>query len=399
MGSHGKLRVRFEALDSWRGIAALVVVLFHAQIVGHIRDIPIVRSGETFVDFFFVLSGFVIAHAYADRLADTRSFREFLFLRLGRLYPLHFFMLMLFLAFEVLKSLVPGLGNPSDPAFSGANEPSTLLANLLLLHSMGLNSELSWNTPSWSISAEFIAYVCFGFAVLVFRWRLAWALAALAAAAALALATLADLGMETTAQLGGVRAIYGFSLGALLYMFAGRSIVAARSSDSRSGARLDWTLVEFAAVPVAVFAITAASQTRLSYAVPLVFCAVIAIFAVERGLISRVLKLRPLLFLGAISYSLYLTHMFVQLRFMNVARLLDKVSGTSSIAQIGHGERYGGGIDTGSLFGGDLLMLLMLACVIGMSWLSYRLIEVPGRAFFRRLAHAMFRRVPHPVLE
>jgi peptidoglycan/LPS O-acetylase OafA/YrhL len=112
---------------------------------------------------------------------------------------------------------------------------------------------------------------------------------------------------------------------------------------------------------------------------------------VERGLVSRVLKLRPLLFLGAISYSLYMTHMFVQLRFMNVARLIDRLFGTSAIAQIGQDARYGGGIDTGNPFLGDLLVVLMLACVLAMSWLTYRLVEMPGRTFFRRMADMLFR--------
>ena len=55
---------RFYALDSWRGIAAVMVALFHMPIAWSLYDVGIVRHAWLFVDFFFVLSGFVIAFTY-----------------------------------------------------------------------------------------------------------------------------------------------------------------------------------------------------------------------------------------------------------------------------------------------------------------------------------------------
>ena len=61
--------MRFHVLDGWRGVCALLVALFHVNAVGHFYGLPVVRNGLLFVDFFFVLSGFVITHAYAERVS------------------------------------------------------------------------------------------------------------------------------------------------------------------------------------------------------------------------------------------------------------------------------------------------------------------------------------------
>src|SRR3979409_173570 len=89
---------RFVALDSWRGIAACLVALFHFEayshlVYSHLNGAPFLRNSWLFVDFFFVLSGFVIAANYQQRLREGFGVGRFLLLRLGRLYPLHLFML------------------------------------------------------------------------------------------------------------------------------------------------------------------------------------------------------------------------------------------------------------------------------------------------------------------
>src|SRR5712691_8834418 len=96
---------RFVVLDSWRGIAACLVALFHLDSYSHLYGVPFVRNSWLFVDFFFVLSGFVIAANYQQRLLDGFGIERFLLLRLGRLYPLHFTMLALFIGCELLRVL------------------------------------------------------------------------------------------------------------------------------------------------------------------------------------------------------------------------------------------------------------------------------------------------------
>jgi hypothetical protein len=75
---------RFDLLDGWRGICALLVALYHLRLDGYAYDLPAVRNAYLFVDFFFVLSGFVISHAYSSKVASFRNILVFVVRRFGR---------------------------------------------------------------------------------------------------------------------------------------------------------------------------------------------------------------------------------------------------------------------------------------------------------------------------
>ncbi len=77
---------RFVVLDALRGIAALFVVAFHLP---RQMTSPLSAQGPLAVDFFFCLSGFVIAFSYEGRLASNVSFKDFAVARLIRLYPIY----------------------------------------------------------------------------------------------------------------------------------------------------------------------------------------------------------------------------------------------------------------------------------------------------------------------
>ncbi len=79
-------RIFFGALESWRGVAAVIVAWFYALLV-HGDNLMIVKQGAIFVDFFFFLSSFVIAHAYLDKTRDGLGFQKFALLRLAHVYP------------------------------------------------------------------------------------------------------------------------------------------------------------------------------------------------------------------------------------------------------------------------------------------------------------------------
>src|SRR5258708_8409695 len=100
---------RFVVLDSWRGIAACLVALFHLDAYSHLYGGPFLRNSWLFVDFFFVLSGFVIAANYQQRLLDGFGIGRFLLLRLGRRYPVHFTIFALFIGCGLLRGLPTNL--------------------------------------------------------------------------------------------------------------------------------------------------------------------------------------------------------------------------------------------------------------------------------------------------
>src|ERR1700761_6040207 len=79
-------RRTFETLNAMRGIAAIGVVLFHGRALWHGAVAP---HGYLAVDIFFMLSGFVIAHAYEERLRLGLSVAEFAKIRIIRFYPLY----------------------------------------------------------------------------------------------------------------------------------------------------------------------------------------------------------------------------------------------------------------------------------------------------------------------
>src|ERR1700761_7501775 len=124
--------MRFRALDSWRGIAALLVALFHLNLVSPIYSLDFVRNGYLFVDFFFVLSGFVITHGYADRLGTLQGVGAFAFKRFRRLWPLHVIVLAMFVLVESTKAIAAARGASFyAPPFTGATGSSAVLLNIV----------------------------------------------------------------------------------------------------------------------------------------------------------------------------------------------------------------------------------------------------------------------------
>ena len=164
---------RFAALDSWRGICALSVVLFHLNAGTHLH--ALLNNGYVAVDFFFVLSGFVIGSAYHDRIRDGADLARFSLRRVGRLYPLHLAVLLVYLALETGRL---ALHNPA--AFTGERSWPAFFADLFLLQ--GFNAyDLSWNMPAWSISIELWTNLAFAVLALALGRRLPWLAAGLAA--------------------------------------------------------------------------------------------------------------------------------------------------------------------------------------------------------------------------
>src|SRR5262245_36456313 len=106
---------KFEVLDSWRGICAMMIVLYHVPWSFFSSDLAVIRYGWLFVDFFFVLSGFVTTHGYATKIANLDSAFQFIKRRLFRLYPLHFCTLAFSLAWILLFDTARMIGRMKFP--------------------------------------------------------------------------------------------------------------------------------------------------------------------------------------------------------------------------------------------------------------------------------------------
>jgi peptidoglycan/LPS O-acetylase OafA/YrhL len=150
-----------KSLTGIRGFAALWVVFFHLQSNPHLQSVSLsgefIRHGFWGVDVFFVLSGFVLSHVYESDFAQKIKFdnvSRYLGLRLARIYPLHVVtMAAAFGCYVVSMTIGHGTAAAAHFGFPEA------IMNLMLVHSWGTTKFLSWNDVSWSISAEWFAYL------------------------------------------------------------------------------------------------------------------------------------------------------------------------------------------------------------------------------------------------
>jgi peptidoglycan/LPS O-acetylase OafA/YrhL len=279
---------RFVLLDGLRGVAALAVAWLHAfQITGsHGRPLPNVALA---VDFFFCLSGFVVAHAYDARLAQGMTLGAFMRRRLNRLYPM-------LAAGVVLGAAAYAWVHHS--ALERILREAALEALMLPVGLWGKGAPYALDPPMWSLLFEILG--CLGYALLVkfspSRW-LPWLAAALGLM--LAAATLVHgevTGFGTSAGLGfyagGLRVAYPFVLGVVAYRL-----------DWRSKAPSVPPLLVFAALLVVLFWPFGPSGVFHALAALLFLPAILVMGARTSVRFESVWDA-----LGRLSYPLYLAH-------------------------------------------------------------------------------------------
>jgi peptidoglycan/LPS O-acetylase OafA/YrhL len=376
---------RFTVLDSWRGVCAMIVVVYHFTAKSHLLFLPFFRNGWIFVDFFFVLSGFVITHAYQRHLQSLKELLSFAIRRFGRIWPLHVAILVPFLITELLKLLLTAKGFTADHApFTGEMSITGLIANIFLVQSMGVLPGVSWNVPSWSISVEYWTYIVFGITVLAAartdrpRFWNALLLTGIFLMSLVFLIVYAKT-LETIATFGFFRCLLGFIGGHFAYQLW-RRLPALRGATAAE---------VMTVILVTLFAVYLANGP-FAFLAPIVFGAAVVVFANERGALSRLLRGRFFVMLGALSYSIYMTHWFLHDSFRKILNIAEQKTGIvfSVPMQLTVSRRL---VTTkivvwGGPFFSDLLLVVFLALVIGVSFLTFRFIEKPGQRMFGRLA-------------
>jgi peptidoglycan/LPS O-acetylase OafA/YrhL len=357
---------RFIALDSLRGLAAVCIVFYHMGDFGWIAGFTLFRSGWMLVDFFFVLSGFVIAASYGARLARGYPRGGFLLVRLGRVYPLHIVTVALFVALEFLVF---------RPVLHEGHRLSELVRGVFLLDAFVRGAGNFFAPVSWAVAVEVVVYA---FAAALFgRERRARAVAAvLALASAWALYTGFDvIGFGRLLQ----RGLLGFPIGVACYAIH-RGLRAAQPGS-----------VLLSVAECALFAALAGllwMPGKTAAWIPAVdglFALMVLVFARDGGIASRVLQARPLVVLGRLSFALYMVHLF----FVIVPnRFLPRLFAAS-----GHADWIRPGRHTFGLLSVDppqwaatLITLGLFALALIAAWFAWRFIEEPARHWTRRFA-------------
>lgn len=370
----------FRALDGWRGVCAIMVALLHLEVGSHIFGSAAVQTSYLLVDCFFVLSGFVLTHAYRNRIRDMRSAGVMMWRRFARLWPLHAVMLAAFVALELgasFASVVSGLPRRValfDPGSTSLVE--AIPSHILLLHSMGLHDRLTWNIPSWSISVEY--WTGGVFAVIMLWRRRTTALAV--AVALIGLGVLAWAGRQLYAadhDLGFFRCLFGFFVGHLAYHM--------RARHPRWRSRELWTGLELAAITaVPVLAVVLEGSGGV-LAMPFLLGGLVWILALERGYVSDLLKTVPAQALGRWSYAIYMIHALIVALIGRIIGFLGKATGVTVEAAF-HGSVHTDRVwSLGNPWLMDAVTIAYLAIVIALAAATWRWIEMPSQAFLNRL--------------
>ncbi len=209
----GVTQHRFLALDGLRGIAALAVFTVHPADHTLATLLP---GSYLAVDLFFLLSGFVIAHAYGDRLGRDMGVPQFVLARYVRLAPMH--LLGAAIGFAVLAWLALDAGRNIAPLAGAAASSLAFLPATPFVPEQAL---FPLNYPAWSLFFEIVANTAFAL-ILVFAPRLKlWPLIALAGAclvaAALSYGSL-DAGVRYDGFLLALaRVVFSFFVGVALF--------------------------------------------------------------------------------------------------------------------------------------------------------------------------------------
>ncbi len=358
-------------LTSLRGIAAMGIVVHHFMVMlfPDLHNAFIATLGINklylFVDLFFILSGFVLSHVYSERYREgftSTDYRQFMLARFARIYPVHFFMLLVFLVFHGMYLLALATAdNPATIVAYGFGEQRTLssfVSNVFLLQAFPAMG--SWNGPAWSISAEWFTYLLIPLLVLAVH------------------------------RLGNVQKIFLFLFGLLVLIlieyiwgdlglwWGGWPLVIRCMAEATMGVVLyRWyragLALRFSGHAVTYIFLLAG----ISMALPIPHVVTVLLFALLILATTQIqehsshwLVHRWLLYLGLISYSIYMVHALVRQMIIEPSIWF-------------WGEKPGDLLSMTEQIG---LLLIAILVTIVLSALCFRYIEMPWRV---RLIHSV----------
>ncbi|MET4082105.1 peptidoglycan/LPS O-acetylase OafA/YrhL [Pedobacter sp. UYP30] len=326
------MKHRFGVLDIFRGLFASAVVFYH---MSAFSDTPIInndfiKNADMFVDFFFVLSGFVICYSYRE-IATASDWKTFLKKRIYRLYPLHLVMLLVFLLVEGIKLLLQNhvhINNSLD------NSTTTFFTSLFLVNSVKFPGvhDIGWNMVSWSISAEWISYivfstVCFGLTSLKLgRWKVIPYFLVAIVSYFILLQFTKNTKLDYTWDYGFLRGLIGFFTGTVCLYFFDFSYHRLKEIS-----KVLFTSLEAIVVGLIIyFVVNGTIYKEIGVVYELLFFISIFVFAFEKGYISQALNnVAVFKKMGKYSYSIYMTHTLLVSLFNVIFIRIFKLSPTA----------------------------------------------------------------------
>lgn len=313
--------IRLKFLDEFRGIFALMVVFYHTLSLDLTPQIivnsSLIDQSYIFVDFFFVMSGYIISKIYQE-ITDFDQFLKFYRKRVLRLYPLVFISVVVLIVMIYTSNFV-GVTIPESLKMK-FHSPLEWLETLLLMNSNTLlGSGEGVNSPTWSISAELVSYFVYGLMILMFtskRTRIGLSIVFVIVPLAYLIFIVNDPFPE--GDFGWLRGLIGFNMGVLS--------VQLKKGNAHKASRffLLFILVIFIGLEIFQFQLG-----FLSYIIFLIFAISLLLRDENKGSTLSLIFGRRIQFLGNISFSLYIFHKLI---IMSLYPIIVKLSFPQEIA-------------------------------------------------------------------
>ena len=296
-----KSKKKFLSLETFRGFAALMIAAIHFDV-----NSPLVNhslANGYFVQFFFCLSGFVIYYNYRDKIKNWTNIKIFIIKRFFRLYRLHLFFLLLFLFIEIIKYIAINEFNlsPNSEPFT-KNNFYTFVANIFLLQTFLY--EYTFNTPSWSISAEFYTYIIFAF-LIIFKFNLRISLFILLLISLIRINDQLNFGASNSGYGSFLDCIYSFYFG----LFSSYLYI---KYNNKKLYKITKNIISFILLIIMFFSLTRMQDDYL-FTLPIIF-GLLIFFSCDlnnTSLLGKILCNKFFVYLGGISYSIYMSHLFI----------------------------------------------------------------------------------------
>jgi peptidoglycan/LPS O-acetylase OafA/YrhL len=399
--------VHIGQLTGIRAVAALWVLAFHfrpelLKSFGFLYPlVPLFNVGYLGVDLFFVLSGFILTFTHLDRMSEDwgpKKMAGFLWLRLSRIWPVLFFMLLVWGAYHAFS-----LEANNDGRLQGALDPSRFLSHVFLVHAWS-TAHHDWNPVDWSLSAEWLAYLVFTVLVVILARMLVHvsSRALLVTAGVLTVPMVViGMGFQDGSDLlwNGDTIVAGIvPLRVLTEFFAG-AVVALLVMRHGSTVKMPWFLKPTAILVAIVLVVYAVQRwdpaprfrfdqdwringhlmwgsTETVVVVPLFLLLIGSLAVSRRDPSTRLLASRVLVWGGKVSFSLYMVHWL----FLDLARKVistkfvipDDLSGWQSWPY-------------------RLTVLVAIGLAVLSAHLVYRFVEEPCRRIMRTLLPSSMR--------
>ncbi|HDT6563772.1 TPA: acyltransferase [Klebsiella pneumoniae] len=350
---------RIESLDIFRGICAILVMFIHIRVSGTVTELPISINAYAFVDFFFILSGFVIAMKYTN---TSTTFKNYITTRFFRIYPLFFVLMTVSVVNESLKYIANtklGIEFGASP-FTGGSSPEFIPYYYTLTQAW-----LPWVKsngflyPSWSISIEFYMYIVL-WVLISHRYFKASTVIFLLASLSIAI-----INHRESYPNDVMRGMICIPLGALAFYI----------KDYIK----KMPYMEIPMIIACYFAVTQEYSFKF-IGVSISFFITIIIFSHDSGVISKVIINRFMKYLGKLSYSIYLSHSIVLYFFVLISIIIGKVLGLN----FSHYEGSSRIIDFGNVIFNNIFILLALISTICVSHITNKYIEAPFMKLAKR---------------